>query len=252
MGKILILFLVSILLVISMFTFVSSEEIDLGGYDVEKVDEPVIITPEEIEKPSEEEFAPRISSKSSSSSNIADNYLINKLGNSYFSENFEFIEIKEEKFVSFYKYNFKYGKYVSEVFLAVSGEQIMEELSNIPLKSIKIIFNGEDALDKAKSLNLPEPQKISLVYSNKDETFAWRVDWEHEPSLEEMQDNVISGYLFDSQNGDILRTVNFEIGPKKINNNIEGDASSLSYVNYILLFFVVLFILIIIIKAYRK
>ena len=212
-SRLLVLFL--IVLSVSFISSIHAEDINLGTYDLNNTENKVISTPQDLDTPPEPPTEARSFSVSSmSKSNFADNYIISKLGQTYFNEHFNFLDVEKRDFVQFYNYNFVYGDYNTKLFLAVSNNEVIEGVSHIIKSPKEIIFTDKSALEKTSELGLSEPKTISLVYSDKQEALAWRVDWEHIPTQEERINKSISGYLISTSNGEILETYIFEIDPK--------------------------------------
>jgi restriction endonuclease Mrr len=134
------------------------------------------------------------------------------------------------------------------MFLVVSDNEIIEEISHIIKTPQEIVFIDKSALDKASELGLGEPKTISLVYSDKKQTLAWRVDWEHTPTNEEINNKTISGYLLSASNGEVLDTFVYQIDPKT-----EVGSQNKSTTNFIpLLVLGILFLIIIILVIKRR
>lgn len=242
--------LVIILLVLSLF-FISSihaEDINLGTYDLNKTDNKVISTPQDLDTPQ----APinEVRSLSASSNSVSDRYIISEIGEDYFNEHFNILGIEKRKFVQFYNYEFIYGDYNTTLFVAISDNDVIEDISHIIKTPQEIIFTDKSASDKASELGLEEPRLISLVYSDEKETLAWRVDWEHTPTDEEITNKAISGYLFSVYDGGILGTFEFQIDPK-LKMDSENQIT-FSFLPVLIIGVIVLAVIIIFITYRRK
>jgi len=111
------------------------------------------------------------------------------------------------------------------MFVAVSTDgKILPQFSHVIKESQIISFSSSDAELKAGELSLPEPRKASLIYSGNGESLAWKIEWVHEPTMDEMLNESISGYIFRADNGDIIEETKFRINPRSkllgINPNI--------------------------------
>lgn len=203
-----------------LFLFVeisfSKEPIDLGTYKVVETNRSIEIQkiPEDNGENSKMEVRSNLLNSDQIDPNrrISNNFIIEKVGERYFNEHFEFKEIQERAFFTLVIYDFNYDKYTIEMFIAVTGDgEILPQFSHI-LKEPQIIsFDERDAERTVDGLNLPKPRKIGLIYSEKERTLAWKVEWDQEPTLEERINGTRKGYILDVNDGEIIEELKFEI-----------------------------------------
>ncbi|MCK5630573.1 MAG: hypothetical protein KAI26_08180, partial [Nanoarchaeota archaeon] len=107
-----------------------------------------------------------------------------------------------------------YGKYSTKMFVSISSDgNVMPHISHIIDEPQNILFDEDKAIEKANQLNLETPRKLFLIYSDETEYLAWRMEWNHTPTIEERINETVSGYIFRADNGDIIKTLRFKIEP---------------------------------------
>jgi len=245
--------IVVLFLMIFMIGGIVAEDINVGTYDIQKTEKSSILTPREVENNTinsnpvagNKALTLHASYSGANYNNIADSYIISKVGNEYFSQHFIKTSVENRDFVTFYNYNFTYLIYSTSLFVAVYDNSIKEELSHVLQSPQEISFSDKDAISKANSLFLPDPKKISLVYSDMNKTLAWRIDWDHNASIEEKENNTVSGYLLSVQDGNILSISKFKIEPQLDIKNIKTGKSGYNNFNIYYIILPVLGILIV-------
>jgi len=226
--KFIFLIVFSFVILIS-FKGATADSIDLGTYDVVEVNETLIQklpnTDNEIDKNGEVRTLSIMGNSEDASKGISDDFIINNVGVEYYENHFIFKKIDEREFFKVVTYDFKYDDYSIDMFVAVSTDgKILPQFSHVIKESQIISFSSSDAELKAGELSLPEPRKASLIYSGNGESLAWKIEWVHEPTMDEMLNESISGYIFRADNGDIIEETKFRINPRSkllgINPNI--------------------------------
>ena len=151
-------------------------------------------------------------------------YIKDKVGESYFNEHFEYIGLDNRNLVYYAKYDFSYGSDKIEMRVAydLNEKKVIPQLSYFITKPINIEFSKENALTKAEDLNLSDPKQVSLVYIQSEDTLAWKVIWDHEPTDEERANSALQGYVFDAVNGDLISTYNYHIEATAPNGKIKN------------------------------
>ncbi|MBL7169909.1 MAG: hypothetical protein ISS48_02740 [Candidatus Aenigmarchaeota archaeon] len=219
-----------------------ADSIDLGTYNVVEVNETLIQklpnTDNEIDKNGEVRTLSIMGNSDDASKGISNDFIINNVGVEYFENHFIFKKIDEREFFKVVTYDFKYDDYSIDMFVAVSTDgKILPQFSHIIKEPQIISFSSSDAELKAGELSLPEPRKTSLIYSGNGESLAWKIEWIHEPTMDEMLNESISGYIFRADNGDIIEETKFRINPR-------SELSEVNNIKIIIIFALILLILV--------
>lgn len=145
----------------------------------------------------------------------ADEELINKLGKNYFEEHYEYEETKVMNIFICIKYKYNYKIYDVNMLICYNSreKELNPSMSSILDYPQEINFDEKDALQKADDLELSFERDIKLVYDSSYKTLAWKIVWDHEPTQEEKIQEVIKGYTFSVEDGEILRIHKFALEP---------------------------------------
>jgi hypothetical protein len=245
MEKRMLLVLVFVVLSLFFISSIHAEDINLGTYNLSETDNKVISSPQDLNIPSEPTKETRAFAASSTKqvNSASDSYIISKVGEVYFNDHFEFLDIEKRDFIQFYNYNFKYGDYNTKLFVAISEDGVIEDISHIIKSPQEIVFSDKSASSKVSELGLGEPTTISLVFSDKKQTLAWRIDWNHIPTEEEITNKSVSGYLLSVSDGEVLDTFVYEIDPKIGSNEQTKSTSNFLYLLIGGIFILVIFII---------
>ena len=145
-------------------------------------------------------------------------YLIDNLGSAYFNTHFSYQETKIRGRMDCIVYEFTYGSDSTEMTVCYDTAEgkIAEQMSSVLTHPQSISFSKSSATSKAAELGLPSPKEAALIFYAPANSLAWKVLWDHTPTMQEKLDNGVEGYLISADDGSTLKTYNFQVsmGPE--------------------------------------